>query len=98
VDRQLSKIMAQADAQLTPGASAYFYAIARRLVASSGSLAIVDPINGKAVLNDGVIWRPFKPVIRHGLVVITSRDQPLGLAGSRMLNQIRETLAVLSAP
>jgi DNA-binding transcriptional LysR family regulator len=97
VDRQLAKIMAQADAQLTHSASAYFYAIARRLVASSGSLAIVDPVNGKALVKDGVIWRPFKPVIRHGLVLITSRDQPLGLTGNRMLNQIRKELEAVSA-
>ncbi len=96
VDRQLTQIMAQADARLNHNASSYFYAIARQLVAAGAGLAIVDPANGKAPLNDGVIWRPFSPAIQHELVMITSRDHPLGLAAERMLAQIREGLEAVS--
>lgn len=98
VDRQLTKIMAQADARLTHSSSSYFYAIARQLVASGDSLAIVDSANGKAALGDGVIWRPFEPAIHHELVLITSRDHPLGLSAERMLRQIREGLQAVSHP
>jgi len=96
VDRQLTEIMAQADAQLTHSASSYFYAIARQLVAAGDSLAIIDSANGKAALKDGVIWRPFKPEIHHELVMITARDQPLGLAAQRIHTQIREGLLKVS--
>jgi hypothetical protein len=92
VDRQLTQIMAEVDARLIHNSSSYFYAIARQLVASGDSLAIVDPANGKAGLGDGVIWRPFEPPIYHELVLITSRDHPLGLMGERMLSQIRDGL------
>ncbi len=97
VDRQLITIMSQAEARLVYSGSSYFYAIARQLVAAGESLAIVDPANGKAPLGDGVIWRPFKPAIRHELVIITSRDHPLGQAAGRMLCQIREGIGAVSA-
>lgn len=96
VDRQLTQIMVQADARLNHNASSYFYAIARQLVAAGAGLAIVDPANGKAPLNDRVIWRPFSPAIHHELVMITSRDHPLGLAAERMLTHIREGLEAVS--
>lgn len=98
VDRQLRQIMAQADARLTHSASSYFYAIARQLVAAGDSLAIIDPANGKADLNDGVTWRPFLPVIQHELVMITSRDHPLGLAAERIRDQIQDGIVALASP
>lgn len=97
VDRQLSQIMAQADARLVQSASSYFYAIARQLVAAGDSLAIVDPANGKANLKDGVTWRPFLPAIHHELVMITSRDHPLGMAAERIRNQIHDGILALTS-
>jgi DNA-binding transcriptional LysR family regulator len=97
VDRQLSQIMAQVDARLTHSTSSYFYAIARQLVATGDSLAIVDPANGKAPLNDGVTWRPFLPTIHHELVMITSRDHPLGLAAERIRDQIQEGILAFTS-
>lgn len=96
VDRQLTRIMSQADARLSYSGSSYFYAIARQLVASGDNLAIVDPANGKAPLGDGVIWRPFKPAIQHELVMITSSDHPLGRAATRIQQQIREAIVAVS--
>jgi DNA-binding transcriptional LysR family regulator len=98
VDRQLSAIMSQADERLAHSGSSYFYAIARQLVAAGDSLAIVDPVNGKATLRDGVVWRPFRPSIVHEHVMITSRDHPLGLAAARIQRQIRDGIAMVSAP
>lgn len=97
VDRQLAQVMAQADARLNHSASSYFYAIARQMVAAGGGVGIVDPANGKATLRDGVIWRPFRPIVRHELVMITSRDHPLGLAAEHMLDHIRDGLISVSA-
>lgn len=97
VDQQLTRIMTEADAQLMHCASSYFYAIARSLVAAGGGVALVDPANGKAHLNDGVVWRPFKPAIQHELVMITSRDQPLGLAAARIFDQICERITGVSS-
>ena len=96
VDRQLISIMSQAEARLNYSGSSYFYAIARQLVAAGDSIAIVDPANGKVPLGDGVIWRPFKPAIRHELVMITSRDHPLSLATARIHRQIREGILAVS--
>jgi DNA-binding transcriptional LysR family regulator len=98
VDRQLGAIMSQADARLIHSGSSYFYAIARQLVAAGDSLAIIDPVNGKARLKDGVIWRPFKPAVLHELAMITSRDHPLGLSAARIQRDIREGIVKVSAP
>ena len=98
VDRQLATIMAQAEARLSYSGTSYFYAIARQLVAAGDSLAIVDPANGKAALQDGVTWRPFAPAVRHELVMIAARDHPLGLAATRIRDRIREGIVAVSAP
>ena len=92
VDRQLNQLMTQADTRLDHSASSYFYAIARNLVAAGDNIAIVDPINGKAALQDGVVWRPFSPAIHHELVLITSRDHPLGIAAARIYEDILQNL------
>lgn len=98
VDRQLTRIMTRADARLFHSASSYFYAIARKMVAAGGGIGIIDPVNGKADLHDGVVWRPFKPAILHELVLITSRDHPLGLAAEHMLGDIRDGIVAVSGP
>jgi len=98
VDRQLDQVMAQAEASLRRNASSYFYAIARNLVSAGDGVSIIDPVNGKAALSDGVIWRPFAPAIYHELVMITSRDHPLGIAAARIHAQIHEGLAAASEP
>lgn len=84
VDRQLERLMSDANTPLTRNASSYYFAIARNMVAVGDYVAIVDPINGKAPLPDGVIWRPFVPRVDHELVMITSKDQPLGQAAAEI--------------
>ena len=92
VDRQLDKVMAEVDAPVRRVANAYFYAIARNIVAAGGGVAIIDPINGKAPLGDGVIWRPFEPTIFTETAMITNRGQPLGLAADRFRNGVLDRL------
>ncbi len=90
VDRQLGEVMSRAQVPLNHVASSYFYAIARNLVAAGDYVSLVDPVNGKADIADGVIWRPFEPRILHGLAIITSTGQPLGIAASRLKDRISE--------
>lgn len=92
VDRQLARIMAHAEIPLIHNASSYFYAIARNLVAAGTSVSIIDPVNGKAPLADGVTWRPFRPAIIHELAMITNRGQPVGIAASLFQSRISEQL------
>lgn len=92
VDRQLADVMSQAEAPLVHTASSYFFAIARNLVAAGNSVALIDPINGKAPVSDGVTWRPFAPAIYHDLAMITPRGQPPGIAAARFLQRIRDQL------
>lgn len=92
VDRQLEAVMSAAGARLRHSGSSYFYAIARNMVAAGRYLSVIDPVNGKAALKDGVIWRPFVPAIVHELAMITNTGQPLGIAASAFRDRIRESL------
>ena len=93
VDRQLQELMSRAGVPLRHNASSYFYAIARNLVAAGNYVSVIDPVNGKAPLNDGVVWRRFEPQIIHEMAMITSRGQPLGIAASKFQDRIRENLS-----
>jgi hypothetical protein len=77
---------------VTRTVSGYFFAIARNIVAAGNDVAIIDPINGKAKLNDGVTWRPFAPRIDHELAVITAKDKPIGQAAAALHAQICRAL------
>lgn len=90
VDRQLGELMSRAQVPLNHVASSYFYAIARNLVAAGNYVSLVDPVNGKADIADGVTWRPFAPKIKHGLALITSAGPPLGIAAARLKNRISD--------
>ena len=93
VDRQLNRIMSQAQVPLTHTGSTYFYAIARNMVAAGDYVSIVDPVNGKAPIADGVVWRLFVPAIMHGLALVTYGGQPLGIAAARMHKRINDSMA-----
>ncbi len=93
VDRQLERLMSEAEIPLTHTASGYYYAVARNMVAAGDSVSLIDPINGKAALSDGVIWRPFAPRVIHEFALITSRDQPLGISASKFRARIRNELS-----
>ena len=88
--------MAQADAPLTHCGSSYFYAIARNMVAAGTAVSVIDSVNGKANLGDGVTWRPFQPAIYHELAMILNRGQPLGIAAARFRKRVQTELARFS--
>lgn len=95
VDRQLADIMSQDGLSLNHTNTGYFYAIMRNLVIAGGTLALLDPINGKASLKDGLTWRPFRPHVFHDLAIITNRTRPLALSTKNFLDQITAHLAAL---
>lgn len=92
IDRQLDALLAETNSVVARNTSAYYFAIARNLVAEGGQVAILDPINAKANLHDGVIWRPFTPRIVNRLAIITAKDQSLGPASAEMQTLICEGL------
>ena len=96
VDRQLDQLLSTSNTRVTRNLSSYYFAIARNMVAESGNLAIVDPINGKIDLSDSVTWRPFHPRVDHELAIITSSDQPLGQAARDIHEEIQTQLRSVS--
>ena len=96
VDRQLDAYLTNAGVTVERYISSYFFAIARNIIAVGKEIAIIDPTNGKANLNDGVTWRSFAPRIDHEVAIITPSDQPLGQAASGLYKLITKSLKKLS--
>ena len=92
VDRQLEALLSETNTAVIRNASSYFFAIARNIVAAGNDVAVIDPINGKIDLQDGVVWRPFQPRIDHELAIITARHQQLGKVAIDILARIRDGL------
>ena len=92
VDRQLDAYLTTAGVAVERHISSYFFAIARNIIAVGNEIAIIDPTNGKANLNDGVTWRSFAPRINHEMAIITPSDQPLGQAAGGLYDLITNSL------
>lgn len=88
VDQRLDTILAEANIAVSRNATAYYFAIARKLVSQGRYLAILEPINGKIDLKDDVVWRPFVPRINSNLAVITAKDHPGGQAALELKSRI----------
>lgn len=93
IDRQLDAMLAETDTVVARNTSASYFAIARNLVAEGHNVAILDPINGKIDLHDGVIWRPFTPRIDSNIAVVTAKGQAAGQAAVDVHARIRDALA-----
>ena len=98
VDRQLDALLTATGVTVERHISSYFFAIARNIIAVGNELAIIDPTNGKANLNDGVKWRPFAPRVNHEMAIITPSDQPLGQAAGGLYDLITQSLQRLTDP
>jgi len=92
IDRQLDALLAETDTVVTRNTSAYYFAIARNMVAQGSVVAILDPINGKIDLKDDVVWRPFEPRIDNHLAVIIAKGLALGKAAVDIQTRIRTAL------
>jgi len=90
--RQLESLLSEPNTAVKCNTSSYFFAIARNIVAQGNDVSIIDPINGKIDLSDGVVWRSFSPRIDHELAVITAKDQQLSKAATDILDRIRMEL------
>ncbi|MEM7522819.1 MAG: LysR substrate-binding domain-containing protein, partial [Pseudomonadota bacterium] len=96
VDRQLDALLSAADIEARRDVTAYFFAIARNIVAAGAGVAIIDPINGKTELSDGVVWREFSPRVDHEVAIITAKGQHLSAAATSIREMIRSGLRVAS--
>jgi len=97
VDRQLQEVMSNAEVAVEYKVSCTYFALARRLVSSGNYLALVDPINGSAPNQDGVVYRPFAPAIFHELAMITSRNQKPDRVETRFKTIISDRLRQYTA-
>ncbi len=92
VNRQLDAYLAKAGVTVERYISSYFFAIARNIIAVENEIAIVDPTNGKAYLNDCLTWRPFAPRIDNEMVIVIPSDQPLGQDAGGLYDLIAQSL------
>lgn len=93
IDRNLDRILAESKTVAGRNLTAYYFAIMRNLVREGAGVAIVDSINGKLELSDGVCWRPFMPQIDFELALITASDQSRRKPAELFLNKIRHRLS-----
>ncbi len=75
IDTQLDALMAQLDSSVDRRASGCYFAIVRNMVRRGVGVALVDSVNGKMDLGDGVIWRRFEPQLDYELAMIVPKDQ-----------------------
>ncbi|MFN3260736.1 MAG: LysR substrate-binding domain-containing protein [Pikeienuella sp.] len=97
VDRQLETHLSKTGAPVKRDVTSYFFAIGRNIVAEGGGVAIIDPVNGKADLGDGVVWRRFEPRIDHEAAMITARGQILSDAAKAVRQLVRDGLKAVGA-
>jgi hypothetical protein len=85
----VDSVLSQARIDVKRSVSSAYFAIARNLVAAGGNLSIIDPINGKARLSDGVLWKPFEPLVEHELAIIVARERLSSRSTDTMYEMIK---------
>lgn len=96
LDRQIRDAFAAAGTPWKSHIKSFYFAVMRNLVSNGAGIAIVDALNGCSNLNDGVIWRPFEPILKYNLAVITRADTKLQAPAERFLNLVSEELEFIS--
>lgn len=97
IDRRLDRLCVARGVAIERRVSASFFAIARNLVRAGAGVALVDVVNGKAALGDGVTWRPFEPAIHFELARILAPGQPLSGAAQAFLALLETRLPETAA-
>jgi DNA-binding transcriptional LysR family regulator len=92
IDRRLERACAARGVTIRRRVVSGYFAIARNMVRAGAALALVDVLNGTAELGDGVVARPFEPVINFELALLLPLGQPLSNAASAFLTGLRERL------
>ncbi len=85
IDRRLDRLCAERGVSIRRRVTSGYFAIARNMVRAGSGLALCDIINGTAALGDGVVARPFEPVIHFELALIMPSGQPESNAASAFL-------------
>lgn len=98
IDRRLDAVLADRDVAVERRVIGSYFAIARNLVRAGAGVALVDGINGRMAMADGVTWRPFAPRIDFELAIITPRDVPLRDAAAEFYARLEAAIAPYLAP
>lgn len=93
IDRQLDTLLSEAETPVQRSGNAYFFAIARNIVAASDLIAIIDPLNGSTTMGDGVATRPFAPRITCEIAMIGAKDHEASKATGELRRRIRTRIA-----
>lgn len=93
IDRRLDSLVAEAGGSVERRVSGGFFAIARNLVRAGAGLAVIDGINGRMDLADGVVARPFEPRIDYELALIVAESRSLQAHGEAFVERLRAFLA-----
>lgn len=89
IDRQLDAMLSEFETPIHRSGNAYFFAIARNLVAASNLVAIIDPLNGGVREMDCVVARPFRPRITCEIAMISAKGHETSRATSELRERIR---------
>ena len=71
VDVQLGEAMSAAGYRRISSVSGAYFETCRHLVRSGAGLALVDSISGDDTLGDGIVARPFEPVVSYEMAIVT---------------------------
>lgn len=74
IDRELDRILAESTITADRRVTGSYFAIIRNMVREGAGIALVDAINGRMDLTDGVVWRDFQPTINFKLALLTQAD------------------------
>ncbi|MBX2882218.1 MAG: LysR family transcriptional regulator [Granulosicoccus sp.] len=94
IDRELDRLLAEANVLAERNLTASYFAIMRNLVREGAGVALVDAINGRMGLTDKVTWRPFNPAIHYDLALLTARDQVSSKPVDLFMQQLCDRLEV----
>lgn len=92
IDRELDGLLAAADVRVERRVAAALFAIARNLVAAGAGVALVDCLNGRMKLGDGVVWRRFEPELQFELALVMAQGRELPPSGRAFLDRLRAAL------
>jgi len=91
VDRRLDSALAEAGVTVQRRVSCFYFAIARNLVRNGSGVALVDFVNGRTDLRDGIVSRPFEPRIDFELAMIVPQGHPRDGVAEKFRLRLRES-------
>ncbi len=92
IDRALDRLATGAGARLRRLVSGSYFAIMRNLVAAGAGVALIDSLNGRMALPDGVAWRPFAPRIDFEFAMIAHESREMSRAARGFADRLRAAI------